>query len=612
MSQDDAGPHVSQHERGGAARRSRADAYYARNPNLLRTRGSYESLRGDTTRSTRCGRCARRRGVNRGYQAGVLRADGTLAPYTAAARRRSTAATACRPISTATSSSPSRPAISSAASSSSDDGTALVRAARPTSSAEFLASTDERFRPVYLSSAPDGTLYVVDMYRGIIQHRGYITEYLRDHIVVAQARAADRARPHLPRRARRRRSARRGPSCRTTTPAQLVSAVASRTAGGATRRSGCWSSAAMRRCVRRAEADWRRTRSDGRARGCTRSGRSTASTAIDADTVTARAGRSVARRSRCRRCGWPSAGCRQSSRGAGSDRHCRHGHRRDARCDWSVRRQLAASLGELSEPQRDALLAMNLLRRFDGDPIVARRDAERVRRQRAGTAQALLQTTTDTSEDNSRQLDHHDWLHHRRERRDGADSRRMFWKWSRKTTRPAWQRSACSRGAEWRCSRTSPASVAEAAGGAGPVRGGATPERAAGPAARRPSRRRPPPPRGQGAAPLLKLPRRAGDCRLCRARFDGELGRRAEALARAPRLAGQTGTAPAVAPLTADEQQRFAAGRQVYQTLCTACHQADGRGREKLAPSLVGSSSRSARPTSRPASCSTARKARPG
>ena len=47
---------------------------------------------------------------------------------------------------------------------------------------EFLASTDERFRPVNLSLAPDGTLYVVDMYRGIIQHKGYMTEYLRDYV----------------------------------------------------------------------------------------------------------------------------------------------------------------------------------------------------------------------------------------------------------------------------------------------------------------------------------------------------------------------------------------------------------------------------------------------
>jgi mono/diheme cytochrome c family protein len=31
------------------------------------------------------------------------------------------------------------------------------------------------------------------------------------------------------------------------------------------------------------------------------------------------------------------------------------------------------------------------------------------------------------------------------------------------------------------------------------------------------------------------------------------------------------------------------AGRDVYQTLCAACHQPDGRGREQLAPSLIGS-----------------------
>ena len=34
---------------------------------------------------------------------------------------------------------------------------------------EFLASTDERFRPVDVDLGPDGALYVVDMYRGIIQ-----------------------------------------------------------------------------------------------------------------------------------------------------------------------------------------------------------------------------------------------------------------------------------------------------------------------------------------------------------------------------------------------------------------------------------------------------------
>ena len=31
------------------------------------------------------------------------------------------------------------------------------------------------------------------------------------------------------------------------------------------------------------------------------------------------------------------------------------------------------------------------------------------------------------------------------------------------------------------------------------------------------------------------------------------------------------------------------AGQVTYKTVCEACHQPDGRGREKLAPSLVGS-----------------------
>lgn len=47
---------------------------------------------------------------------------------------------------------------------------------------EFLASDDERFRPVSLYDAPDGALYVVDMYRGIIQHKTYLTPYLKNEI----------------------------------------------------------------------------------------------------------------------------------------------------------------------------------------------------------------------------------------------------------------------------------------------------------------------------------------------------------------------------------------------------------------------------------------------
>ncbi len=48
---------------------------------------------------------------------------------------------------------------------------------------EFLASNDERFRPVNLSVGPEGALYVIDMYRGIIQHKTYLTPYLAGEAV---------------------------------------------------------------------------------------------------------------------------------------------------------------------------------------------------------------------------------------------------------------------------------------------------------------------------------------------------------------------------------------------------------------------------------------------
>ena len=53
---------------------------------------------------------------------------------------------------------------------------------------EFLASTDERFRPVSMTTGPDGALYVVDFYRGIIQHRislsPYLEKYIQEHDLV--------------------------------------------------------------------------------------------------------------------------------------------------------------------------------------------------------------------------------------------------------------------------------------------------------------------------------------------------------------------------------------------------------------------------------------------
>lgn len=57
---------------------------------------------------------------------------------------------------------------------------------RADSTREFLRSTDERFRPVHLTDGPDGCIYIVDMYRGIIQHKNYLTPYLKRQITYRQ------------------------------------------------------------------------------------------------------------------------------------------------------------------------------------------------------------------------------------------------------------------------------------------------------------------------------------------------------------------------------------------------------------------------------------------
>ena len=62
------------------------------------------------------------------------------------------------------------------------DNQGKVSGTEPHMGQEFLTATDERFRPVNGYTAPDGSLYIVDMYRGIIQHSTYLTDYLKRQI----------------------------------------------------------------------------------------------------------------------------------------------------------------------------------------------------------------------------------------------------------------------------------------------------------------------------------------------------------------------------------------------------------------------------------------------
>ncbi|MFI4852650.1 MAG: PVC-type heme-binding CxxCH protein [Gimesia chilikensis] len=61
------------------------------------------------------------------------------------------------------------------------DGLSLV-APRADQDAEFLASTDVWFRPVQFENGPDGALYVLDMYRELIEGAPFIPEEILKHI----------------------------------------------------------------------------------------------------------------------------------------------------------------------------------------------------------------------------------------------------------------------------------------------------------------------------------------------------------------------------------------------------------------------------------------------
>ena len=118
-------------------------------------------------------------GVNRGYQKGVLK-DGRLANFTGA----------CSPLVYESSALPDMRGcaiVCEVAGNlvhryrlSEKDGKVVATPADGERS--FWTSTDERFRPVATTVGPDGAVYVADMYRGIIQHRNFMTTFLRKQV----------------------------------------------------------------------------------------------------------------------------------------------------------------------------------------------------------------------------------------------------------------------------------------------------------------------------------------------------------------------------------------------------------------------------------------------
>lgn len=608
LTQDDAGRIYRNHNESVLHVDLVPTLYFARNPNLLRTRGSHERLI-DVDGDVNAVWPARQTpGTNRAYQHGILREDGTLAAFTAAC-----APTVYRgdrlPAELSGNVFVAEPAANFVSRLVvTDDGTTL-RVRKAYERAEFLTSTDERFRPVYLSSAPDGALYVVDMYRGIIQHRAYITEYLRDQI---SARKLEQP-IGLGRIYRIVHETTRRDS-----ESSLANASSTRLVETLSHPNGWWRDAAQRLLVERvhrvearqpaaatppavdALVDLARVGKDWRARlhalwALAGMEAIQTPTVIRALEDTSREVRASALRLAERWLAEQHPGVRAAVRKRLDDQ------------DWMVRQQLAASLGALPPGAREAAL-VSVLERDGDDPIVADSALSGLRGSELAALQQLLQSGDETPQREASLTMLAATLI-----RGGQESAvHDLFQWTADAARARWQRSALLRGAEIALLGATPPGTAarrpvlserpisgESKGGAranaaapcptcpggraGP--GGAyayrTQEDVAASISAATSATR-------GNGPRLRMNREPVALVRWAASGDNLSPRVAAVLARVtwPGKAGDT--APA-APLTAEEQKRFDAGQQVYQNICQACHQPDGRGQERLAPTLIGS-----------------------
>jgi mono/diheme cytochrome c family protein/glucose/arabinose dehydrogenase len=571
-------------------------SYYFRHPNLRLTRGSYEFLGADEklnitwpARPTP--------GVNRGYQTGVLRPDGRLTTFTAAS-----APTVYRgdrlPAELYGNVFVVDPAGNLVSRIIVDDDGTMLRGRKAYDNAEFIASTDERFRPVYLSSAPDGTLYVVDMYRGIIQHRAYITEYLRDQIL-----SRNLEHPIGLGRIYRvvHETTRRGPrpSLSKAPPARLVDALS--------HPNGWWRDTAQQLLVQRGD----RSVASALAKLARSAPKWTTRLhalwtldgldALEPSLVTA----ALYDSSRDVRV----SAIRLSERWLREAQHPLHAavQKLITDTDWAVRQQLGASLGELPAGVKEKAMA-KFLEAHAADPVALDAALSGLRGSEAAVLEALLRGGETPQRSAAITMLSATLI-------GGAQDGPVQGLFDRvvEESLPIWQRSAILRGAEVTLLDEPPPGARPRGrallaslgadepcptcpgGRAGPGGAPAFPDREEAENAPQGAARGAARGRGgiggrgrRAAAPALRLAREPALSAIV-ARSNGELSSRAARLLERIAWPGKPGADVDVAPLTPEEQQRFDVGRAIYQNLCIACHQADGRGRDKLAPTLLGS-----------------------
>lgn len=154
--------------------------YYARNPNLIRTTGLYQNLINQDEAEIWPIRPTP--GLNRAYRAQATREDGSASYYGGTSSPmifrgdRLPEEIQGEPLVV------DSPTNLIHLLKMEDDGTGNLYADDFYDRGEILASTDERFRPVEMVPSWDGTFYVIDMYRGVSQDYPYQTSYLKNYI----------------------------------------------------------------------------------------------------------------------------------------------------------------------------------------------------------------------------------------------------------------------------------------------------------------------------------------------------------------------------------------------------------------------------------------------
>jgi mono/diheme cytochrome c family protein/glucose/arabinose dehydrogenase len=518
-----------------------AAKYYARNPNLVRTRGLYDPLISREASTIWPVRATR--GVNRGYRDQFFRPDdssvtiqGVGTPVVYRGDRLPNELYGDAFITDSTTNLVHRYKIQ-------DDGSGRLKAVDGYEKGEILASWDERFRPVNMLGAPDGTLYVVDMYRGIVQEQIYWTDFLRDYI-----KARDLERPvNLGRIWRIVHETTR----RDVKPA-LSKAPAATLVKTLSHPNGWWRDTAQRLMVERGDTsvvsqlqqlaqqstDWR----------------------VKLHALWTLDGLEAITPEQLQRAlGDKSPEVRASAVRLAERWISQAGHPLAAAVlkladdsSWTVRRQVAATIGELP-PQTRLEPAVSMLTRYADDPITVDVTISGLRGAEAEALRRLLQGRATAS----------------------TDPLSMVAAAVARSGDVSGVREILARATE--TTTAEPARVALLQGldaglpGGGAGRGG----RGGGRGAAAPAK---PVVLPGEPGPLVKLAAASDET--------GALAKRIIAKLDWPNKPAPVVEVP---PLTAEEQKRFAAGAEIYKNVCVGCHQPDGRGKEKMAPSLVES-----------------------